>query len=66
MVLDECTPFPSTKKNAAKSMQLSMRWAKRSNDVFLKRDGHCLFGIIQGGMYPELREESLSKLIDIK
>lgn len=64
MAFDECTPFPATKKEAAESMALSMRWAKRS------KEGHgdnpsALFGIVQGGMYDDLRQESLAALLDI-
>ena len=65
MVLDECTPYPATKKEADTSMQLSMRWAERCRDAFNDRDGYGLFGIVQGSVYPELREESAKKLIDI-
>lgn len=65
MVLDECTPFPATEKEAADSMRLSMRWAKRSKDAFKARPGYGLFGIVQGSVYPELRKESAEALIDI-
>ncbi len=65
MVLDECTPFPATEEEAAMSMRRSMRWAKRSKNAFIKRDGYGLFGIVQGGIYPALREESASALKDI-
>jgi queuine tRNA-ribosyltransferase len=60
MVFDECTPYPATKAEAASSMQLSMRWAHRSRQAF--GGENALFGIVQGGMYEELREESLEKL----
>jgi len=65
MVLDECTPFPATEEQAANSMRLSMRWAKRSKDAFVKRQGYGLFGIVQGSVYPELRKESAEALKDI-
>jgi queuine tRNA-ribosyltransferase len=65
MVLDECTPFPATEEEAATSMRRSMRWAKRSKDAFVKRNGYGLFGIVQGGVYPNLREESASALKEI-
>jgi len=65
MVLDECTSFPATSDEARTSMQLSMRWARRSRDAFQKRDGYGLFGIVQGSIYPELRAESARALIDI-
>jgi queuine tRNA-ribosyltransferase len=65
MVLDECTSFPATPEEARTSMQLSMRWARRSREAFQKRDGYGLFGIVQGSIYPELRAESARALIDI-
>jgi queuine tRNA-ribosyltransferase len=61
MVFDECLAYPATEKAAADSMRLSMRWARRSRDAF---EG-VLFGIVQGGVYPHLREESLQSLVDI-
>lgn len=69
MVLDECTPFPATFEQAEKSMHLSMRWAERSKAAFANAQsaemGHALFGIVQGGVYPELRESSARTLCDI-
>ncbi len=65
MVLDECTPYPATEKAAAESMRLSMRWAARCREAFTERPGYGLFGIVQGGVYPDLREESAKALIDI-
>ena len=65
MVLDECTPFPATEEEAKKSMELSMRWAQRSKDAFVKREGHGLFGIVQGSVYANLRETSASALKSI-
>ena len=62
MCLDECTPFPSTHEEAKKSMQLSMRWAKRSKDAFINRDGYGIFGIQQGNIFEDLRRESAEKL----
>jgi queuine tRNA-ribosyltransferase len=64
MIFDECTPFPATETEARESMELSLRWAVRSKSAH----GHsraALFGIVQGGMYPQLRLESLAGLIDI-
>jgi queuine tRNA-ribosyltransferase len=61
MVFDECTPYPATKAEAEASMQLSMRWAARSRGSF----SGVLFGIVQGGMYEDLREASLEKLNSI-
>jgi len=65
MAFDECTPYPATEEVARKSMELSMRWAKRSRDAFIKRDGYGQFGIMQGSVYPNLRKESIDKLTDI-
>jgi queuine tRNA-ribosyltransferase len=58
MALDECTPFPATHDEAAASMRLSMRWAARCRAAFVPRDGYGLFGIVQGGVHPDLRRES--------
>ncbi len=63
MVFDECTAYPATQQQAADSMRLSMRWARRSRDAF--DSANALFGIVQGGMYESLRDESLEKLVDI-
>ncbi len=71
MIFDECTPHPATGREADRSMQLSLRWALRSRQEFdrLKQAepgrGDALFGIVQGGMYPELRQASLDGLADI-
>ena len=66
MIFDECTPYPATHEEAAKSMRMSMRWAQRSRDEHNKLENHnALFGIIQGGMYEDLRDESLAGLNDI-
>src|SRR3546814_8256867 len=62
MAFDECTPFPATETQAAESMRLSMRWAERSKAAFRPRDGYGLFGIVQGGVHPELRGESAESL----
>lgn len=58
MIFDECTPFPATEEEAKLSMELSLRWAERSKQAFIPRDGYGLFGIVQGGVYPHLREAS--------
>ena len=58
MALDECTPFPATEAQAETSMQLSMRWAARSRAAFVARPGYGQFGIVQGGIYPHLRQQS--------
>jgi queuine tRNA-ribosyltransferase len=65
MSFDECTSFPATEEQAASSMRLSMRWAERGKRVFVEREGHGLFGIVQGGVYPGLRLESAKALTDI-
>jgi queuine tRNA-ribosyltransferase len=64
MVLDECTPYPADEKTAADSMRRSMRWAQRCRDSFDARPGYGLFGIVQGSIYPALREESAAALIE--
>ncbi len=64
MVLDECTPFPVSKEIAKESMNLSLRWAKRCRSAFTS-DQSSLFGIIQGGVFNHLREESLEGLMKI-
>jgi queuine tRNA-ribosyltransferase len=63
MVFDECTAYPATEKQAADSMRLSMRWAKRSNTEW--QGENALFGIVQGGVYENLRDESLGELTAI-
>jgi queuine tRNA-ribosyltransferase len=65
MVLDECTKFPATHAEAAASMALSMRWARRARGAFRERDGYALFGIVQGGVYEDLRAASAASLTDI-
>ena len=64
MIFDECTPYPASHKEASDSMQLSLRWAKRSKDAH-QGNPNALFGIIQGGMYEDLRDISLAGLVDI-
>ncbi len=71
MIFDECTPYevdgrPATCEHAAESMRLSLRWAQRSRDEFDRLGNtNALFGIVQGGMYEALRDESAAGLIDI-
>jgi len=65
MCFDECPALPADYKRVAESMRLSMRWAARSKDAFGDRPGHALFGIMQGGVTPELREESAKALVEI-
>lgn len=62
MAFDECTPHPATHEQAAESMRLSMRWAQRSRDAFTPRAGYGQFGIMQGSVYRDLREESAAAL----
>ncbi|GGC79292.1 tRNA guanosine(34) transglycosylase Tgt [Undibacterium terreum] len=71
MQFDECTPYeidgrPATLEEAAKSMRMSLRWAKRSSDEFQKGENpNALFGIVQGGMFESLRDESLAGLNEL-
>jgi len=67
MVLDECTPYPATREAAKTSLDLSMRWAERSKKAFaeLSAPGQALFGIVQGSVYPDLRDESARALMEI-
>ncbi len=65
MVLDECTPFPATEDQARDSMELSLRWAARSRDAFVQREGYGLFGIVQGSTYPDLRRRSADALVQL-
>ena len=64
MIFDECTPYPSSLIDARKSMELSLRWAKRSKEAHADNPA-ALFGIVQGGMHNELRKVSADKLINI-
>lgn len=66
MIFDECTPYPATKKETQDSMELSLRWAARSKAAFIEQDNpNALFGIVQGGMFNDLRQISADALIDI-
>ncbi|MCE2724314.1 MAG: tRNA guanosine(34) transglycosylase Tgt [Betaproteobacteria bacterium] len=66
MIFDECTTYPAPLTDAAQSMRLSLRWAKRSRDEFDRlANPNALFGIVQGGMYEDLRDESLAALTDM-
>lgn len=64
MIFDECTPYPATEDQARQSMELSLRWARRSRDAHGAHPS-ALFGIVQGGMYPQLRSRSLHGLLEI-
>jgi len=63
MAFDECTPYPATEAEAEQSMRLSMRWAARSKAAW--KSSNALFGIVQGGVYPHLRAQSVAELVDI-
>jgi len=66
MAFDECTPYPATEQQAAESMRLSMRWAERCKTEHERlKNSNALFGIVQGGMYDELRAESCEALTQI-
>jgi queuine tRNA-ribosyltransferase len=66
MIFDECTPYPADFDTAATSMQLSLRWARRSRDEFDRLENpNALFGIVQGGMHESLRDESTAALREI-
>jgi queuine tRNA-ribosyltransferase len=67
MVLDECTPYPCSRLDTEKSMELSMRWAKRCASRWRRcgEQGNALFGIVQGGVYPELRRRSVDRLVEL-
>ncbi len=70
MIFDECTPYPADERTAGESMRLSLRWAERSRRAFddgahaaaAGETGNALFGIVQGGMHEQLRDESLAQL----
>ncbi|MFN3595131.1 MAG: tRNA guanosine(34) transglycosylase Tgt, partial [Thiobacillaceae bacterium] len=64
MIFDECTPYPTTWDGARVSMQLSLRWAERSKRAH-EGNPNALFGIVQGGMYEDLRSRSLDALVDL-
>ena len=67
MVFDECTPYPASRAEAESSMERSMRWAKRCFDNWNKyeNDGRALFGIVQGGVYQDIRQRSVESLLQI-
>ncbi|MBX9894114.1 MAG: tRNA guanosine(34) transglycosylase Tgt [Nitrosomonas sp.] len=64
MIFDECTPYPADETTARLSMELSLRWAERSKQAH-SGNPNALFGIVQGGMYEQLRDRSLAGLVDI-
>jgi len=63
MVLDECAPYPASRERIESSLALSMRWAKRSRAAFRAKSGRFCFGIVQGGVYPDLRRRSAEELV---
>jgi len=63
MVFDECTPYPADKEYALNSLKLTTAWARRCNEA--KNDGQALFGIVQGGMFKDLRKQSTEELITL-
>ena len=65
MALDECTPYPASRETVQQSMELSLRWAERSRTAFVERPGHGIFGIVQGGVEPDLRRRAAAALITI-
>lgn len=65
MVLDTCIPYPATEKEVIDATHLTTRWAKRCRDVQNRATGQLLFGIVQGGMYPHLREMAVEQLLEI-
>jgi queuine tRNA-ribosyltransferase len=64
MIFDECTPYPADERQAGESMRLSLRWAERSKKAHEGND-NALFGIVQGGMFENLRDESMRELANI-
>jgi queuine tRNA-ribosyltransferase len=65
MSFDECPPFPATKKYVEKSLEMTLRWAERGKKAHQRPNEQALFGIVQGGIYPELREKSARALMKI-
>ena len=66
MIFDECTPYPADYQTARESMEISLRWAERSRSAFNEyQNPNALFGIVQGGMYADLRQRSLTELMKI-
>jgi queuine tRNA-ribosyltransferase len=63
MVFDECTPYPADKEYALNSLKLTTAWARRCNEA--KNDGQALFGIVQGGMFKDLRKQSAEELLGL-
>jgi queuine tRNA-ribosyltransferase len=64
MTFDDCTPYPSTHKDTAASLEITLDWAKRCKETKTRED-QSLFGIVQGGMYPDLRKEAIARITDM-
>ncbi|MDG1153479.1 MAG: tRNA guanosine(34) transglycosylase Tgt [Alphaproteobacteria bacterium] len=65
MQFDECISLPAPHSESKRAMELSLRWAERSKKAFIERDGYGLFGIVQGGLEPDLRKISIKELTDL-
>ena len=65
MAFDECAPYPADKEYVKKSLERTTRWAKRCKEAHKNTENQALFGIIQGGMYKDLREQSAKEIIDL-
>ncbi len=65
MIFDECIPYPSSKSNARKAMELTLRWEERFKKVHRIKKKQAVFGIIQGGMYKDLRRESVERTVKL-
>src|SRR6516225_4020976 len=65
MALDECTPYPAPREAVKSATELTLRCAERSRRAFVERPGHGMFGIVQGGVHPDLRLRSAARLIEI-
>lgn len=66
MVFDECTPWPCEEEQARQSMELTLRWAERSRAAWTRRDEQALFGIVQGSVYPALRQDCAHRLVELE
>ena len=64
LCLDECTAYPASHEEAERSLELTLHWSRRCRD-FHRFSGQALFGIVQGGMYPDLRQKSVETLVEI-
>src|ERR1700720_1702622 len=62
MAFDECAPFPAERAAIDASVELTLRWAERSRAAFVRRPGHGIFGIVQGGVHSDLRQRAAARL----